>query len=70
MFWVSGISYGNGFVPYMLDYYEQVVVVDIRKDTASVASIIEKYNVTDALIINNCQAAISLQPDLKAKVLS
>ena len=54
----------------MLDYYEQVVVVDIRKDTASVASIIEKYNVTDALIINNCQAAISLQPDLKAKVLS
>lgn len=63
-------SYGNGFVPYMLDYYEQVVVVDIRKDTASVASIIEKYNVTDALIINNCQAAISLQPDLKAKVLS
>ncbi|MCI7138587.1 MAG: DHHW family protein, partial [Oscillospiraceae bacterium] len=63
-------SYGNGFVPYMLDYYEQVVVVDIRKDTASVESIIEKYNVTDALIINNCQAAISLQPDLKAKVMS
>ena len=63
-------SYGNGFVPYMIDYYERVVVVDIRKETASVESIIEKYNITDALIINNCQAAISLQDDLRAKVLS
>lgn len=63
-------SYGNGFVPYMIDYYEQIVVVDIRKDTASVASIIEQYNVTDALIINNCQAAISLQNELRTKVMS
>ncbi len=63
-------SYGNAFVPYMIDYYEQVVVVDIRKDTASVEKIIADYNVTDALIINNCQAAISLQGDLKSKVMS
>ena len=63
-------SYGNAFVPYMIDYYEQVVVVDIRKTTASVEKIIADYNVTDALIINNCQAAISLQGDLKSKVMS
>lgn len=63
-------SYGNAFVPYMIDYYEQVVVVDIRKTTASVESIISEYGVTDALIINNCQAAISLQSDLRAKVMS
>ncbi len=63
-------SYGNAFVPYMIDYFEQVVVVDIRKDSETVKSIVEKYNVTDALIINNVQAAISLQPQLHAKALS
>lgn len=63
-------SYGNAFVPYMIDYFEKVVVVDIRKETKSVGTIIEQYGVTDALIINNCQAAISLQPELHAKALS
>ena len=63
-------SYGNAFVPYMIDYFEQVIVVDIRKDSKSVEALIEQYNVTDALIINNVQAAISLQPDLNSKALS
>ncbi len=63
-------SYGNAFVPYMIDYYEQIVVVDIRKDTKSVEAIIEQYGITDALIINNVQAAISLDPQLYAKAMS
>lgn len=63
-------SYGNAFVPYMIDYYEQVVVVDIRKPTDSVESIIEKYNITDALIINNAQAVISHEGSLRSKALS
>ena len=63
-------SYGNAFVPYMIDYYEQIVVVDIRKESKGVGALIEQYGVTDALIINNCQAAISLQPDLHSKAMS
>ena len=63
-------SYGNAFVPYMLDYYHRVVVVDIRKDTDSVASLMTRYGVTDALIINNAQAAISFCDTLRSKVLS
>ena len=63
-------SYGNAFVPYMIDYYEQVVVVDIRQDVGSVADIISRYNVTDALIINNCQGAVSLCSDLAARTMS
>ncbi len=63
-------SYGNAFVPYMIDYYEQIIVVDIRKETKSVESIINEYDVTDALIINNAQAAVSLDPQLYAKVMS
>lgn len=63
-------SYGNAFVPYMIDYYEQIVVVDIRESTKSVSALIDEYGVTDALIINNCQAAVSLQPQLNSKALS
>lgn len=63
-------SYGNAFVPYMIDYFEKVVVVDIRQDTASVESIISEYGITDALIINNAQAVISHESYLKAKALS
>lgn len=63
-------SYGNAFAPYMLDYYEEVIVIDIRYTTDSVASIIEKYGVTDALIINNVQAAVSLQSSLSSKIMS
>ncbi len=63
-------SYGNAFVPYMIDYYEKIVVVDIREESKGVGALIEQYGVTDALIINNCQAAISLQPDLHSKAMS
>ena len=63
-------SYGNAFVPYMIDYYEQIVVVDIRENAGSTADIIARYGVTDALIINNCQAATSLRSNLESRALS
>lgn len=63
-------SYGNAFVPYMIDYYEQVVVVDIREQTKGVGALIEQYGVTDVLFINNCQAAITFESELRAKALS
>lgn len=63
-------SYGNAFVPYMIDYYERVVVIDIRKETDSVAALINRYHITDALIINNIQAAVSFSGTLREKVLS
>ncbi|MBQ6876838.1 MAG: hypothetical protein IJO22_00360 [Oscillospiraceae bacterium] len=63
-------SYGNAFVPYMIDYFERVVVVDIRENSKGVGALIEEYGVTDALIINNCQAAVSLQPQLHSKAMS
>ena len=63
-------SYGNAFVPYMIDYFERIVVVDIRENSKGVGALIEEYGVTDALIINNCQAAVSLQPQLHSKAMS
>ena len=63
-------SYGNAFVPYMIDYYERIVVVDIREEVGSVGGIISQYGVTDALIINHCQAATSLRSNLESRALS
>lgn len=63
-------SYGNAFAPYMIDYYEEVIVIDIRKSTESVAKIISDYGITDALIINNIQAVSSLRKTLKEKLES
>ncbi len=63
-------SYGNAFVPYMIDYFEEIVVVDIRKSCKSTSKIISEYGITDALVINNVQAAVSLQSSLQGKLTS
>lgn len=63
-------SYGNAFAPYMIDYYEEVIVIDIRYSTDSVASMIANYGITDVIIINNIQAAVSLQSTLSSKIMS
>ena len=63
-------SYGNAFVPYMIDYYQRIVVVDIREETDSVAALIDRYGVTDALFINNEQAAIGFQDIIRGKAMS
>jgi hypothetical protein len=63
-------SYGNAFVPFMIDYFEQIVVVDIREETKGTAALIEQYGVTDVIFINNCQAAISFEEIIRNKALS
>ena len=54
----------------MIDYYERVVIVDIRKSSPSVAALIEQYEITDALIINNIQAVTGNYNSMRGKVLS
>ena len=65
-------SYGNAFAPYMIDYYEQVIVVDIRQsgNMPITSELISTYGVTDVLFINNVQAAVSLQDSLRITALS
>ena len=53
-------SYGNAFVPYMIDYYDTIIVLDARDTDGSTREIIEEYGVTDALFINNISAAMSI----------
>ena len=63
-------SYGNAFVPYMIDYFEEIVVVDIRKSCKGTGKLIAEYGITDALVINNVQSAVSLQSSLRGKLTS
>jgi len=50
-------SYGNAFVPYMIDYYDEIYVVDIREKTPAISSLISEKGITDVLFINNVFAA-------------
>ena len=63
-------SYGNAFVPFMADYYDDIFVIDIRHNTFSVSSLIAEHGITDALIINNVQGATSLTDSLAARLAS
>ena len=63
-------SYGNAFVPFMADYFDEIVVVDIRQDAFAVSDLIAAYGITDALIINNVQASTSLLSNLTAQLTS
>lgn len=61
-------SYGNAFVPFMADYFDQIIVLDIRQNTRSLSELISEYGITHALIINNVQGAVSLNSSLLGTV--
>ena len=63
-------SYGNAFVPYLIDQFEHVIVVDIRERETSLAATMQEYAVTDVVIINNLQGAIGLMNTLSNTLAS
>lgn len=63
-------SYGNAFAPYMIDYYEEIVVIDVRSNKKSVEKVIAEYGITDVLIMNNVQASSSHAGSLKNQLAS
>ncbi len=50
-------SFGNAVVPYLIDHFEEIYVIDIRQTTPSVASLIKTKGITDALILNYVMGA-------------
>ncbi len=49
-------SYGNCYAPFMTDYFDTVIVADMRYFKNSLDQIVSDYNITHALIMNNSQA--------------
>ena len=49
-------SFGNAFVPFLVDHYQTVYVVDYRYYSGSVTQLAKDKGVTDVLFVNNLSA--------------
>lgn len=50
-------SFGNAFVPFLVDHYENVYVVDYRYYPEGLTTLIQERNIKDVIFINNISAA-------------
>ncbi len=44
-------SYANCFLPFLVPYYESIIVVDARYYYGSAASLLSAYNITEVLYL-------------------
>lgn len=49
-------SYGNAFVPFLVDHYSKVYVVDYRHYSGNVTGLAKKHKNTDIIFLNNTAA--------------
>lgn len=49
-------SYGNAFVPFLVDHYEYVYVVDYRYYPSGLCGLIKEKEIKDVLFLNNVMA--------------
>lgn len=49
-------SYGNAFVPFLVDHYENVYVVDYRYYKGNLSDFITGHGINDIIFLNNVQA--------------
>ena len=53
-------SFGNAFVPFLVDHYEKVYVVDYRYyDEMKLAQVVDTYHIQDVIFMNNVGATRS-----------
>lgn len=46
-------SYGNSFVPFLVDHYQTVYVIDFRYTQNNVMDFVKEHNIQDLIIMNN-----------------
>lgn len=46
-------SFGNAFIPFLVDHYQKIYVIDYRYWTGSICELAEKKKVQDVLFLNN-----------------
>ena len=52
-------SYGNAFVPFLVDHYQDVYVVDYRYYTGSLSYLVISKGIQDVIFLNNAEALSS-----------
>lgn len=50
-------SFGNAFIPFLVNHYETVVVIDQRYLEKSFYDVLNEYKINELLFINNIAAA-------------
>ena len=61
-------SYGNAFIPWLVDHYETVYIADFRYTNVNVADFCAENNVTDLILLNNISIIGSV--DVAGKIAS
>jgi hypothetical protein len=46
-------SFGNAFVPFLVDHYQTIYVIDYRYWTGSISELAQKKKVADVIFVNN-----------------
>lgn len=54
-------SFGNAFVPYLIDHFQNVYVVDYRYYDGTVSALVEEYGIDTVIVINNITATSTQQ---------
>ena len=48
-------SYGNCFIPFLVDHYDKVYYMDFRYTNYNIVDFCKEHNVTDLIVENNIQ---------------
>ena len=54
-------SFGNCFVPFLADHFEEVVIVDYRYYKSSIPALAREHGSTDVVFVNNLEALSDIQ---------
>ena len=49
-------SYGNAFVPFLVDHYQTIYVIDYRYYQGNLTQFIQEHGVNDLIFLNNADA--------------
>ena len=49
-------SYGNAFVPFLVDHYQDVYVIDFRYYSGSISQFVAQNQIDDVIFLNNLNA--------------
>ena len=61
-------SYGNAFVPFLVDHYQYVYVVDYRYYSGNATKLAQKHPNTDLIFLNNTEACVVSKAKMMLKV--
>lgn len=62
-------SYGNAFVPFLVDHYQTVHVIDYRYYTGNLVDFVKENNVQDVIFVNNADVLNTSKPQQIQKLL-